>query len=60
MYVCVCVKRPIKGAEGSSVPLLLFLVSLETQARPATELMLDNELGVCVCTYIYVKGYGEN
>lgn len=43
----VCMREEAnKRAEGSSVPLLLFLVSLETQARSATELMLNNELGV--------------
>ena len=59
--VCVCVfvcEEANKRAEGSSVQLLLFLVSVETQERPATELMLNNELGVriytCVCVCVCV------
>lgn len=61
--VSVCVRRgeeANKRAEGSSVQLLLFLVSVETQERPATELMLNNELGVYVCVCKYMKGYGAN
>lgn len=39
--------------------LLLFLVSVETQERPATELMLNNELGVYMCVYIYKGLWGK-
>lgn len=52
LCLCVCVKG--KRAEGSSVPLLPFLVSVETQERPATELMLNNELDVVLMMCIYV------
>lgn len=63
--MCVCVRRgeeANKRAEGSSVQLLLFLVSVETRERPAAELMLDNEPAVymCVCVGKYMRGYGAN
>lgn len=58
MCVCEGEKRPITHRERSSVQLLLFSVSVETQERVAIELMLDNELGVCVC--VCVKCYEAN
>lgn len=59
VFVFMCVWRgeeANKRAEGSSVQLLLFLVSVETHERPATELMLSNGCRMCVCVCVYIYG----